>query len=454
MYIIVSKNSVTTQHLNIKIFLMADDSKQTINPNTNDDLNIDFDIILDQNQEPDKSKEDLNINIETIQKSESDLNFDLNPEAQIKQQEVIKEIEVPIEIEEKIAIPKAEIEENETVQEIEKTDTEILQTSSYNPDLNSVNQTIQQLQEVKQQWKQTIASDKLNEISTTATIDAKITKQETQIPNSIPIWTINLDDILPTSEIKTQSPIQDIPQVPFPQSVQQSTNPYDIATQTTVKTKTVWSKKHLIMVVAIVSACLIAGFFILKTMYPMQFGSSNWWSWNNIDTTQEQNPFQETTPPPPAEIVFTGEVVEETWTDQNIDELTWNILNLSGDIQDHNITDQTDPFQDLDNLQTSDEQKKQATIASLKEFVTQWEYYLNLWKTTNNLEMKDTANRLLIIASKQLNKLENWEILDISEVDSYLAQSSWYLQTLQDLENASNTRAQQKENTNFTENQT
>lgn len=434
---------------------MADDSKQAINPNTNDDLNIDFDIILEQNQEPEKSKEDLNINIETIQKSGSDLNFDLNPEPQLKQQEVIKEIEVPMqEIQEKIAIPEAKIEKNETAQEIEKTDTEILQTSSYNPDLKSVNETIQQLQEVKQQWKQTIASDKLNEISTTSTIDAKITKQETQIPNSIPIWTINLDDILPTSEIKTQSPIQDIPQVPFPQSVQQSTNPYDIATQTTVKTKTTWSKKHLIMVVSIVAACLIAAFFILKTMYPMQFGSSNWWSWNNIDTTQEQNPFQETTPLPPAEIVFTGEVLEETWTDQNIDELTWNILNLSGDIQDHNITDQTDPFQDLDNLQTSDEQKKQATIASLKEFVTQWEYYLNLWKEKKISEMMKFWAFLTNKSTNFINQIENWEILDISSLDSYLAQSSWYLQDLQKLENDSNTTPQAQDNTGFIPDQT
>lgn len=431
---------------------MADDTKQPINQNTNDDLNIDFDIILDQSEESNKNKEDSK---PTIQRSDSDLNFDLNPELQVKEQVIIKELTSPIqETQEIIAMPEVKIEEKETVQEIQSNNTEILQTSSYNPDLQSVNETIEQLQEAKEQWKQIITSNKLNDIPTTSTIDAKITQQETQKENTIPIWTMNLDDILPTSEIKTQSPIQDIPQVQFPQSVQQSTNPYDIASQAIVKTEISWHKKHLIIVIWIVAACLIAGFFILKTMYPMQFGASNWWSWTNIDTTQETNPFQEATPPSTEEIISTGEVLEITWTDQNIDELTWNILNLSWDIQDHNITDQTDPFQDLDNLQTSDEQKKQATIDSLKEFVTQWEYYLNLWKEKKISDMMKFWAFLTNKSTTFINQIENWEILDISSLDWYLAQSSWYLQTLQDLENASNTTPQPQEETGFTSNQT
>jgi hypothetical protein len=52
---------------------------------------------------------------------------------------------------------------------------------------------------------------------TTQTTDAKIIQQETKIENTVPIGIINLDEMIPTSEIKTQSPIQDIPQVQFPQ---------------------------------------------------------------------------------------------------------------------------------------------------------------------------------------------------------------------------------------------
>ena len=427
---------------------MADDNKQAINPNTNDDLNIDFDIVLDQSEDFNQAKEDSKPN---IQKSDSDLNFNLNPEPQINKQE----IEVPIqETQQATIIPEVKIEENPIVQEIETINTETPAEPGYNPDLKSINETIQQLQEAKQQWKQTITSNKLDEIATTPTINAKIIQQETQTTNTIPTWTINLDEILPTSEIKTQSPIQDIPQVPFPQWLQQATNPYDIAPQTTTKINKDWHKKHLIMVIWIVAACLIAWFFILKTMYPMQFGINDWWSWNNTDTTQETNPFQETTPSPIQEIVSTGEVLEDTWIDQSINELTWNILDISWDIQDHNITDQTDPFQDLDNLQTSDEQKKQATIELLKEFVTKWQYYLDLWKEKKISDMMKFWAFLTNKSTTFINQIENWEILDISSIDWYLAQSSWYLQTLQELENASNTTPKPQEETGFTSNQT
>jgi len=43
---------------------------------------------------------------------------------------------------------------------------------------------------------------------------------------------------------------------------------------------------------------------------------------------------------------------------------------MSGNIQEHDASDTTDPFQDLDGLQNQDEQKKQATIDSLKDFAT------------------------------------------------------------------------------------
>jgi len=44
---------------------------------------------------------------------------------------------------------------------------------------------------------------------------------------------MNLDDIISPPEIKTQSPIQDTPQIQFPESVKKSENPYDILETTT-----------------------------------------------------------------------------------------------------------------------------------------------------------------------------------------------------------------------------
>lgn len=343
-----------------------------------------------------------------------------------------------------------EVEKQSNIETIQQTD------NPYNPDLNAANETIQQLQEAREQWNQTITSNKLEEIPTAQTFDAKITQQETQTTNKIPLWAINLDDILPATEIQTQSPIQDIPQVQFPQSIQQPSNPYDIAPaqQSTLQPNINGNKKHLIMVVWIVAVCLIAWFFILKTMYPIQFGSTSESTWNNTtDTnTQATDLFQQTPPIPTEEMILTWETLINSWIDETINELTWNIQDLSWDILDHNVTTgETDPFQALDNLQTTDEQKKQATIDSLKEFVTKWEYYLNLWKQKKISDMMKYGTSLKIKSTTYINQIENWEILDISWLDAYLAQSSWYLQKLQDLENAPDTTSQGQENTWFTE---
>jgi hypothetical protein len=191
--------------------------------------------------------------------------------------------------------------------------------------------------------------------------------------------------------------------------------------------------------------CLIAWFFILKTMYPIQFGATDWWPVADTGTTAQivDIPPQDSTIPP-TDIMFTWDTTdtENTWT---INELTWNILDISWNIQDHNITTwQWDPFQVLDNIQTQDEIKKQATIDSLKDFANKWQYYLDLWKQK---WIKDMLKYWVYLTGKAnifVNQIENWEILDISSLDSNLAQFSVYLQKLQDLENAPNTTSQEQ----------
>lgn len=444
---------------------MSDDNKQTVDTNTNDDLNINFDIILDKNEQSPKVEEDLKIDIENKSQINSDLNFDLTPSPQIEEEisnkqdnNIVEDKEPETTVMPEIISEKIEtiaIDNTEKIETKKETDNQIIENTenSYNPDLNAANQTIQQLQEAKQQWQQEISSDKLDNIQTTQTIDAKITKQETETVNTINVWVMNLDDIISPPEIKTQSPIQDTPQIQFPESVKKSENPYDIL-ETTTQVKNTWEhKKHLIMIIAIVLVCLIVGFFVLKTMYPVQFGTTNEWSWNNIESnTPVTEPFQETTPPV-EEPILSWETITNTWTtDQNINISTWDMGNISWDMGDHNANP-SDPFEALDDLQTTDEQKKQTTIDSLKDFVSKWQYYLDLWKQNKISDMMKYWTLLKGKSNTFITQIENWEILDISSLDWYLAQASWYLQNLQELENASNTTAQepnpQKENSGF-----
>jgi len=461
---------------------MSDENKTKINPNVNDDLNLDFDIILDKNDEPNKPKEEATTSSKSNTDINSDLNFDINPSSLVKEevkittntdtitQEIapIQEVQEPPQTPQEeviipeMAIPVVEIPVIEIPEEVvEKTiapeitteqpttesTNEIPQTwdSSYTPDLNSINETIQQLQDAKNEWKQTITSSELNEIPVIQTLDANIIQQEKEQEktNEVPSWSINLDDILPVPEIQPQAPIQNIPQVQFPQEIQRPNNPYDMAPQQTIQTGITEHKKHLFIIIWIVAVCLIAWFFILKTMYPIQFGASDWWPAVDTGTTAQivDMPPQDNTIPP-TDIMFTWDATgtENTWI---INELTWNILDISWNIEDHNITTwQWDPFQVLDNIQTQEEIKKQATIDSLKEFATKWQYYLDLWKQK---WIKDMLKYWVYLTGKAnifVNQIENWEILDISSLDSNLAQFSVYLQKLQDLENASNTPIQ------------
>ena len=446
---------------------MSDDNKQPINPNTDNNLNLDFDINLKPIEEPKSTKIETNLDLQTnsnIPTDKTNLDFDINLTAKPKEQDIAPQSRVSApEIQQPIQEVIAPVTDIQTpIPAVEQPIDNIIldQTKvEYNADLKAVNDTIQQLQEAREQWIQKIPSNKLDEIVTTQTMDAKIAQQETKNINAVPMWAINLDEILPTPEITTQSPIQDTPQVQFPQSIQQSQNPYDMAPQVKPQTNSKEHKKHLIMVVWIVAVCLIAWFFILKTMYPIQFGANDWWSWNNTDTTtQDPSPFQDTPPPPTEELILTWETLVDTWADQVINEITWSLENLSWDITDHNITDQADPFQVLDTLQTTDEQKKQATIDSLKDFASKWQYYLDLWKQKKMSDMMKFWTLLKGKSTSFINQIESWEILDISSLDSYLAQASWYLQNLQELENAANTAPQwqdtQEASSGFTEGQT
>jgi len=134
-----------------------------VDTNTNDDLNINFDIILDKNEQSPKVEEDLKIDIENKSQINSDLNFDLTPSPQIEEEisnkqdnNIVEDKEPETTVMPEIISEKIEtiaIDNTEKIETKKETDNQIIENTenSYNPDLNAANQTIQQLQEAKQQ---------------------------------------------------------------------------------------------------------------------------------------------------------------------------------------------------------------------------------------------------------------------------------------------------------------
>jgi hypothetical protein len=133
---------------------MADDNKQPVNTNTNDDLNIDFDIVLDQNEEIDNPKENSKPISQDTKQSDIDLNFDLSPEPESPKQEILTEELFPIQNNPQVIVtPEIKIENTKIPEQLNINKDEISKPieNKYNPDLNSANETIQQLQEAKNQ---------------------------------------------------------------------------------------------------------------------------------------------------------------------------------------------------------------------------------------------------------------------------------------------------------------
>jgi len=367
------------------------------------------------------------------------------------------------------------------------------QTNNYNPDLKSLDQTIQQLQEAREQWKKIISSSELEEIPTIQTINTQTTQQEEDKLQEIDNSSINLDEILQENttqdkntkididninqekeqkqietpdqqsniidtQVNDQTNIQKTTQVPFPESVKKSENPYDIKNTNEPKKQDTSDKPHknhkkdLIIIIWVASALLIFGYFILKTMYPVELWQENW-SNTYIENTQENNPFQEelnqennqqdeeTNEESEHDITTQDQESEEIDNDSELDE------NQIGDEQedldeennqDVEILDPVDPFEDLDNINTNQEIAKLELISTLQDFVQKWEYYINMGKTIWNSNITKYWLYLKKKWDEFINKIENWEILDISLLDPDLAQFYEFLEKLEELENESN----------------
>lgn len=429
------------------------------NPNNqnDNDLNLNFDFILDENdqkkQDSKKEEEILNFWIlqennevkETISQND-EIKKEYNNQIQetiIEQEIKAPDIERKVNINSNNSLEEAKSEEVKTeesipgeknTEEIENTkpeDVEIYQTS-----MENFNNTINKLNEAKEQWIQKISSEQFEKQ------EIKEVKDENIVNSESNIWVIDLDNILwkeewetKTTEVEntiTQNQVIKENIDTTTESINNK-NPYETITNKTNKDNNTSKehKKHLIKVIWITAACVLWWFFILKTMYPIQFNSTDQWN-ENIENTNEtpieQEQTSETTEENTNETTVenepSNEIIEEN-TQTNTTTETWHNAN----------TQDIDPFQELDNIQTKDEIKKEETISTLQDYVTRWKEYLEIWNQTDNRDIIKYSTYIKVKWETYLKELETSETLDIQWLDVYLAQSSWYLIQLENLKN-------------------
>jgi hypothetical protein len=138
---------------------MSDDNKQPINPNTDNNLNLDFDINLKPIEEPKSTKIETNLDLQTnsnIPTDKTNLDFDINLTAKPKEQDIAPQSRVSApEIQQPIQEVIAPVTDIQTpIPAVEQPIDNIIldQTKvEYNADLKAVNDTIQQLQEAREQ---------------------------------------------------------------------------------------------------------------------------------------------------------------------------------------------------------------------------------------------------------------------------------------------------------------
>lgn len=433
------------------------DWQNTNNQNDND-LNLNFDFILDENDQKkaETIKEEEVPNFWILQEN-GDIKESPSQENNIEKNENNKIQEVIIEQE--IKTPETENNENinlnnslegtKTIEsvageantnEIENTkpeEVEIYQTS-----MENFNNTINKLNEAKEQWIQKISSEELQKQEIQETKDENIVSTESNI------WVIDLDNILWKEEWETKiKEIKDniIQKQEIQENINTTTesinnennkNPYEtITNQTNIDNDSSKKehKKHLIKVIWITAACLLWWFFILKTMYPIQFNSDSSQENTNIENPVEENPFLQEPQPIAEEPVVEEPVIEESVVEESVIEET----------QDHNTTNEDiDPFQELDNIQTKDEIKKEETISLLQDYVNRWKEYLEIWNQTDNRDIIKYSTYIKVKWETYLKELETSETLDIQWLDTYIAQSSWYLIQLENLKNEELSKAE------------
>jgi hypothetical protein len=402
--------------------------------------------------------------------------------------------------------------------------------STYTPNLDAVQQTVQQLEEAKEQWIGQISSNALDEIpviqsfssriliddknenpwSETLDLDEILNEPQVEIPsikedfpivenNLAPLqWDFITDQekvINPNWEIPSFDDIdikKDKPQIIFPDNVSVVPNPLDINSpkgnlMETIKNylgKFMWNKKdsslgtlsweetknivggngiasliankkHLLLGAWAGWVSLILLFFVIKTMFPVEMSeikaeTENTYQWSetmessfpehNAGLAEPEIPLEEIEQEQDTSEFGQAENIESNFGENTSNLENENTQETQQTSSENTVLESLDPFESIDTIQTDSDLEKTATIDSLKEFAYKWQYYLDLWKVNG---IKDMIKYWIFLTGKAnhlIDKIENWEILDISSLDSDLAQFSLYLQKLQNLDGNSDTQ--------------
>ncbi len=256
---------------------------------------------------------------------------------------------------------------------------------------------------------------------------------------------VNLDDVLktltPTASQSAQQPeVVASPVVESPQPVvsEQVVNPFQVqdmnASQySTVSTPapeavvqqpvTAHEIKHWISPLKIAwlsFVLLILWWFVVKTMYPVEFNSllaNVFWV-----TQQEQIV---------PEYLLTWNVVTG-----DVEILSWDTL-ITDDLLSWTQDTSTwfDAFTELDTLWWIEEitpvvNPHQATILQLQDFAVKGQEYLDLWRKTNDSVLTKYGLFISKKATELVTSLENGEQIDTQVVETYIASFSGYLNKL------------------------
>ena len=109
----------------------------------------------------------------------------------------------------------------------------------------------------------------------------------------------------------------------------------------------------------------------------------------------------------------------ENDTTSTWDDIAWI---LTGDNNDSDSEEEFDPFAGFDEI--IDEDRK--TVDMLENYISDWEFYKNLWDKNGNNLLSKYGEFVMIKAQDALTKLENWEEINtnlFSELDSVLERS-------------------------------
>ena len=111
---------------------------------------------------------------------------------------------------------------------------------------------------------------------------------------------------------------------------------------------------------------------------------------------------------------------DSIWSDsENSGDASEVLGDNTSDTQDESNDSSFDPFAEVDEL--FDENKKNSD--ALKNYISQWEFYKNLWTSKSNTLMLKYWEYIMVKAQTELTKLENWEEIDttlFTELDEVL----------------------------------